>query len=129
MNSNNTTKTHTYYKALKIASHIFCTSICTNTCRTPYNIHQQSYTLLPEIANHPHQNFYYSPLPKNNPITDIQEPPKPPRRIANRPHQKSQDYPIITIINTKHSKRKDKFGTTKVFTSYKCTWTIPDNQN
>jgi hypothetical protein len=29
-------KIHAHYqKAVKIASHLFCTSICTNTCRTP----------------------------------------------------------------------------------------------
>jgi hypothetical protein len=43
--------------------------------------------------------------------------------------QKLQDYPITTITNTKHSKRKDKFGTTKMFISYKCTWAQPKNQN
>jgi hypothetical protein len=114
----------TIKKALKIASHLFCTSTCTNVCRTPCNTQQQSYTLLPEIANRPNQNFYHNPLPKNKPIADIQEPPKPPRRM-----QKLQDFPITTITNTKQSKRKDKFGTTKMFTSYKCTWTQPENQN
>jgi hypothetical protein len=103
--------TPTIKKTLKIASHIFCTSICADTCRTPCNIHQQSYTLLPEIANRPNQNFYHNPLPENNPIIDIQKPPKPPRRM-----QKLQDYPITTITNT-------------MFTSYKCTWTQPENQN
>jgi hypothetical protein len=49
---------------------------------------------------------------------------KTPRRM-----QKLQDYPITTITNTKQSKRKDKFGTTKMFTSYKCTWAQPENQN
>jgi hypothetical protein len=43
--------------------------------------------------------------------------------------QKLQDYPISTITNTKQSKRKDKLGTIKIFTSYKCTWTQPENQN
>ena len=43
--------------------------------------------------------------------------------------QKLQDSPITTITNTKQSKRKDKFGTTKMFTSYKCTWIQPENQN
>jgi hypothetical protein len=47
----------TIKKALKIASHIFCTSICIAACRIPCNIHQQSYTLLPEIANYPNQDF------------------------------------------------------------------------
>jgi hypothetical protein len=32
--------TLTIKKALKIASHLFCTSTCTDTCRTPCNIHQ-----------------------------------------------------------------------------------------
>jgi hypothetical protein len=76
----------TIKKALKIASHLFCTSICADTCKTPYNIHQQLYTLLPEIANRPNQNFYHNPLPENNPIINIQEPPKPPKRM-----QKLQD--------------------------------------
>jgi hypothetical protein len=116
--------TPTIKKALKIASHIFCTSTCSNTCRTPCNIHQRSYTLLPKIANHANQNFYHNPLPENNPIINMQELPKPPRRM-----QKLQDYPITTITNTKQSKRKDKFGTTKMFTSYKCTWAQPENQN
>jgi hypothetical protein len=43
--------------------------------------------------------------------------------------QKLQDYPITAITNTKQHKRKDKLGTTKIFTSYKCTWTQPENQN
>jgi hypothetical protein len=43
--------------------------------------------------------------------------------------QKLQDFPITTITNTKQSKRKDKFDTTKMFTSYKCTWAQPENQN
>jgi hypothetical protein len=116
--------TPTIKKALKIASHLFCTSICTNTCRTPCNIHQQSHMLLPEIANRPNQILHHNPLPENNPIINILEPPKPPRRM-----QKLQDYPITTITNTKHSKRKDKFDTIKMFTSYKCTWIQPENQN
>jgi hypothetical protein len=114
----------TIKKALKIASHLFCTSICTDTCRTPCNTHQQSYTLLPEIANRPNQNFNHNPLPENNPIPAIQEPPKPPKRM-----QKLQDYLVTTITNTKQSQRKDQFGTTKMFTSYKCTWTQSENQN
>jgi hypothetical protein len=32
--------TPTIKKALQIASHIFCTSICADACRTPCNIHQ-----------------------------------------------------------------------------------------
>jgi hypothetical protein len=63
--------TPTIKKALKIASQIFCATICTNTCRIPCNIHQQSCTLLPEIANRPNQTFYHNPLPENNPIVDI----------------------------------------------------------
>jgi hypothetical protein len=43
--------------------------------------------------------------------------------------QKLQDYPITTITDIKQHKRKDKFDTTKMFTSYKCTWTQPENQN
>jgi hypothetical protein len=116
--------TPTILKALKIASHLFCTSTCTNTCRIPCNTYHQSYTLLPEIANCPNQNFYHNPLPENDPIADIQEPLKTPRRM-----QKLQDFSITTITNTKQSKRKDKFGTTKMFTSYKCTWAQPENQN
>jgi hypothetical protein len=86
-------------------------------------MHQQSYTLLPEIAARPNQNFHHNPLPENNPIIDIQEPPKPPKRM-----QKLQDYPITNITNTKYSTKKDKLGTTKIFTSYKCTLIHPENQ-
>jgi hypothetical protein len=50
--------------------------------------------------------------------------PKPPNRI-----QKLQDYPITTIIDIKHSNRKNKIGTIKIFTSYKCKWIQPDNHN
>jgi hypothetical protein len=43
--------------------------------------------------------------------------------------QKLPNYPITTITNTKQHKRKDKFGTIKMFISYKCMWIQPDNQN
>jgi hypothetical protein len=43
--------------------------------------------------------------------------------------QKLQDYPITIITNKKQSKRKDKFDTINRFTSYKCTWIQPENQN
>jgi hypothetical protein len=43
--------------------------------------------------------------------------------------QKLQDYPIIAIIDKKHSIQKDKLGTIKKFTSYKCQWMQPKNHN
>jgi hypothetical protein len=43
--------------------------------------------------------------------------------------QKLQDYPITTITDKKQSKRKDKFDTIKIFTSYKCKWIQLENQN
>jgi hypothetical protein len=43
--------------------------------------------------------------------------------------QNLQDYPITTITNKKNSKRTDKFGTVKYFTSYKCKWMQPENHN
>jgi hypothetical protein len=43
--------------------------------------------------------------------------------------QKLQDHPITAIIDIKHSKRTDKLGTTKIFTSYKYKWTQPKNHN
>jgi hypothetical protein len=43
--------TPTIKKALKIASHLFCTTNCTDTCKPPCNIYQQSYTLLPYIIS------------------------------------------------------------------------------
>jgi hypothetical protein len=91
--------TPTIKKTLKIASHLFCTSTCTDACRTPCNIHQQSYTLLPEIANRPNQNFYHNPLPENNPIADIQEPPKPPGECNN--YKISPSLPSQTQNNPK----------------------------
>jgi hypothetical protein len=58
--------TPTIKKALKIASHLFCTTNCTNECNPPCNIHIQSYTLAPEIINQLNQNFFHNPLPENN---------------------------------------------------------------
>jgi hypothetical protein len=116
--------TPTIKKALKIASHLFCTSTCTIACKLPCNTYQQSYTLLPEIANRPNQNFYHNPPLENNPIVHTQEPPKPPKQM-----QKLQNYPITIITNTKQHKRTNKFGTIKMFTSYKCTWIQHGDQN
>jgi hypothetical protein len=114
----------TIKKALKIASHLFCTTNCAKTCQPPCNIHPQTYTLLPEIVNRPNQHFLHTPFLETIPPFIEPELPKPPSRI-----QKLQDHPITTIIDIKHSKRKDKIGTTKIFTSYKCKWIQPDNHN
>jgi hypothetical protein len=43
--------------------------------------------------------------------------------------QKLQDYPIVAIIGKKHTKRKDKLGIIKIFTSYKCKWIQPENHS
>jgi hypothetical protein len=114
----------TIKKALKIAAHLFCNTRCTNTYRPPCNMHQQTNTLLPDIINRLNQNFFHIPLRENNPITTIQELPKPPKCM-----QKLQNYPITTITDKKQSKRKDKLGTIKIFTSYKCKWMQPENHN
>jgi ribonuclease HI len=87
-------------------------------------MHQQTNTLLPDIINRLNQNFFHIPLRENNPITTIQELPKPPKCM-----QKLQNYPITTITDKKQSKRKDKLGTIKIFTSYKCKWMQPENHN
>jgi hypothetical protein len=116
--------TPTIKKALKIASHLFCTTNCTNECNPPCNIHIQSYTLVQEIISQLNQNFFHNPLPENNLQDNIQEFPKPPKQM-----QQLQNYPITTIIDIKQSKRKDKLGTIKIFTSYKCKWIQPKNQN
>ena len=63
--------TPTIKKALKIAAYLFCVTGCINTCRLPCNIHQQTYTLLPDIINQPNQNFFHTPLLENNSITDM----------------------------------------------------------
>jgi hypothetical protein len=55
--------TPTIKKALKIASHLFCTSNYLETCQPPCNIHQQTFTLLPEIISRSNQNFLHTPLP------------------------------------------------------------------
>jgi hypothetical protein len=115
------TITPTIKKALKIASHIFCTTNYLETCRPPCNIHPQTFTLLPEITNRPNQTFLHTPIPETNLPTSIPELPKPPKRM-----QKLQDYPISAIINKKHSKRTDKLGTLKKFISYKCQWIQPE---
>jgi hypothetical protein len=55
--------TPTIKKALKIASHIFCTTNCVITCQPPCNTHQQAFTLLPELINRLDQNFLHTPFP------------------------------------------------------------------
>jgi hypothetical protein len=116
--------TPTIKKALKIASHLFCITNCSETCLPPCNIHQQQFTLLPEIISRPNQNFFHAPFPEANLPINTPEFPKPPKRM-----QKLQDYPLMTIIDKKHSKRTYKLGTIKLFTSYKCKWTLPENHN
>jgi hypothetical protein len=49
---------------------------------------------------------------------------KPPQSM-----QKLQDYLVTTITDKKQSQIKDKLGTLKIFTSYKCKWIQPENQN
>ena len=114
----------TIKKALKLATHIFYTTSCVPTCHLPCNIHQQTYTLLPKIINWPNQNFFHTPFPEIIPPTNIPDLPKPPNKMQNL-----QEYPIKDIIDIKHSKRTDILGTTKIFTSYMCKWTQPDNHN
>jgi hypothetical protein len=116
--------TPTIKKALKIASHILCITNCLETCRPPCNIHQQTFTLLPEIINRPNQSFLHAALPENNLPTNAPELPKPPKQM-----QKLQNYPLVAITDKKHSKRTDQLGTIKKFTSYKCKWMQPDNHN
>jgi hypothetical protein len=116
--------TPTLKKALKIALRIFCITNCTITCQLLCNIHQQTFTLLPEIINCPNQNFLHTPLLEIIPAVNMLEFPKPPMRM-----QKLQNYPIREIIDIKNSKRIDKLGTTKIFTSYKCKWTQPESHN
>jgi hypothetical protein len=91
--------TPTIKKALKIESHLFFTTNCTNECNPPYNIHIELYTLAPEIINQLNKIFFHNPLPKNNPQTNIQERPKPPKQM-----QKLQNYSITTITDIKQSK-------------------------
>jgi hypothetical protein len=100
--------TSTIKKAVKIASHLFYTTNCLETCRPPCNIYQQAFTLLPEIISCPNQNFLHTPLPETNPPANTPELPKPPKRM-----QKLQDNPLTAIIDKKHSKRTDKLGTIK----------------
>jgi hypothetical protein len=92
--------TPTIQKALQIASHRFCTTNCLETCCPPCNIHQQPFTLLPEIINRTNQNFFYTPFPKINPPVYIPKLPKPPKRM-----QKLQDY-TITAITDKNTPNK-----------------------
>ena len=110
--------------ALKIATHISCTTNCASTCHLPCNIHQQTYTLLLDVRNRPNQYFLYNPFPEITPPINTPELPKPPIRMKNL-----HEYHITSIIDVKNSKRKDKLETTKIFTSYKCKWTQPNNQN
>jgi hypothetical protein len=92
--------------------------------RPQCNIHQQTFTLFPEIINCPNQNFLHTPLPEINLPINMLELPKPSKRM-----QRLQDYSITAITDKKQSKRTDKLGTIKKFTSYKCKWMQPKNHN
>ena len=105
-------------------SHLFCTTNCIETCQPPYNIHQQVFSLLLEIINRLNQQFLHTPFPEIIPPINMPKFPKSPNEI-----QKLQNFPITAIINTKHSKLIDKLGTTKILTSYKCKWALPNNHN
>jgi hypothetical protein len=39
-----------------------------------------------------------------------------------------KNFPITSINNKKTYERKDKYGSTKNFTSYKCQWELPNNE-
>jgi hypothetical protein len=70
--------TPTIKKTLKIASHLFCTTNCAITCQPPCNIHQQAFTLLPEIINRPNQQYLHTPPPEIIPPINMPDLPKPP---------------------------------------------------
>jgi hypothetical protein len=70
--------TPTIKKALKITSHLFCTTNCAITCQPPCNIHQQAFTLLPEIINQPNQQYLHTPPPEIIPPINMPDLPKPP---------------------------------------------------
>jgi hypothetical protein len=91
--------TPTIKKALKLASHLFCNTNCTEICQPPCNIHPQTSTLHPDFINRPNQNFLHTPLPETNPPINTPELPKPPKRMQNL-----QDFPIIAITDKKISK-------------------------
>jgi hypothetical protein len=70
----------------------------------------------------------YEPPQENNPPNNPQkteiDAPKPLTCML-----KLQYYPITQILNKKYYKKKDKYGTIKKYTSFKCTWMQQNNQN
>jgi hypothetical protein len=61
--------------------------------------------------------------PKNPPNTKLDAPKPPTYKL------KLQYYPITQILNKKYYERKDKYGTIKKFTSFKCAWMQQNNQS
>jgi hypothetical protein len=102
---------------------MFCPTNCNNTCRLPCNVHLHTHTLILEIANRANQNFTYNPITENNASKNAQNPSKIPKEMLNL-----HKHPIKTIFDKKTYERKDKYGSTKKFTSYKCQWKLLDNQ-
>jgi hypothetical protein len=96
---------------------------CNNTCVLPCNIHPHTHTVIPEIANRANQNFTYNPIIENNTLKNAQNPPKPPKEMLDL-----NIYPNKAITDKKTYERKDKYGSTKKFTSYKRQWKLLDNQ-
>jgi hypothetical protein len=84
--------------------------ISTNIHTTPRN-HKSIQPKLPSY-----------PISRNQPTNQQSRISQTPTRI-----QKLQDYPLTAIIDKKHSKRTDKLGTIKKFTSYKCKWIQLEN--
>jgi hypothetical protein len=115
--------TPTIKKILKIAAEMFCSTNYNNTCRLPCNIHLHTYTLTPDIANKINQNFTHNPIIENTIPENTPELPKPPKEMMNL-----QNYPITSITNKKTYEKKDKYENIKKFTSYKCEWELPNNQ-
>jgi hypothetical protein len=109
----------TIKKILKTATEI----LCTNTCRFPCNTYLYTYTLAIEIANRINQNFTHNPIIVINILEINQNPPKLPKEMLNL-----KNFPITSINNKKTYERKDKYGSTKKFTSYKCQWELPNNE-
>jgi hypothetical protein len=115
--------TPTIKKALKIASHLICTSTCTDTCRPPCNIHQQSYIQLPDITNWPNQNFYHNPPLENNPLSSY--------KSYQNPLKECKNYKITPspFLQTKNN-TKEKTNLTPLKCSHHINVRIqPENQN
>ena len=111
-------------QALDIAEQLFCYPQCNPNCQNPCDNHHPPHTLKEEYKTLDHnieprtiEDPIHPPMPPHPPQ------PLPPLNIKNNPTR----YSIHSILDHKETKTKDKYKITKVYQSFLCQWSLPNN--